>query len=505
MTPLKSSRRRLVLNGSLAVLVLAGAGVAYATVGPANSATASTLRTANVQQGTVIASVSASGNLALAATSSLAFGAAGKITEIDVKVGQQVTSGQVLAKVDPTQANLQLTEAQQQLTVAQDNLAKAQNGPSSAQQAVNDDQLNNDETALANAQKTLSNDEALPQCTATPTPSPSSGKGGSSGSSSTGCQSAPLITQDQQSVTNAQNTLQLLRDQQAASAYVDPSTIAQDQEAVTQAQAAVNNAQTAVSATVITAPTNGTILTVAGAVGSEVSAGTSTTGASSSFSSSSGSSGSGGGGAGGGSSSSAGSSSSGSSSSSSSGTFITMADLGQLQVTANVSETDVASVQLGQSATLTLNAAPGTNYSAQVSAIAPTSTVVSNVVEYAVTLDLTQTVPASVRPGQSAAITIITGQASNAVYVPSSAITQLGGRSIVTVVGSDGKQTVTPVTTGLVGTTDTQVTSGLTAGEKVLISLASTTSTTGGRGFGGIGGGLGGVGGGLGGGARSGG
>ena len=75
MTPLKSSRRRLVLNGSLAALVLAGAGVAYATVGPATSAGAATTRTSPVQRGTVIASVSASGNLALAATSSLAFGA----------------------------------------------------------------------------------------------------------------------------------------------------------------------------------------------------------------------------------------------------------------------------------------------------------------------------------------------------------------------------------------------------------------------------------------------
>ena len=487
MTPLKSSRRRLVLNGSLAVLVLAGAGVAYATVGPANSATASTLRTSTVQQGTVIASVSASGNLALAATSSLAFGAAGKVTEIEVKVGQQVNAGQVLAKIDPTQANLQLTEAQQQLTVAQDNLAKAQNGPSSAQQAVNNDQLRNDENSVTSAENALSTAKGLPACAAGST-------GGGSGSGSTPtCQTSALITQDQQAVTNAQNALQLLRDQQAASAFVDPSTIAQDQESVTQAQAAVNNAQTAVSATVITAPTNGTVLTVAGEVGSQVSAGTSTTGASSSSSSSS-SSGSGGGG--GGSGTGTGSSSSGSSSSSSStgssGTFITMADLGQLQVTADVSETDVSSVQLGQSATLTLNAAPGTNYSAQVSAIAPTSTVVSNVVEYAVTLNLTQTVPATVRPGQSAAITIITGQASNTLYVPSSAITQIGGRSIVTVVGADGKQTVTPVTTGLVGTTDTQVTSGLTAGEKVLISLTTSTSTTGGRGFGGIGGGLGG-------------
>jgi hypothetical protein len=174
-----------------------------------------------------------------------------------------------------------------------------------------------------------------------------------------------------------------------------------------------------------------------------------------------------------------------------------MADLSQLQVTADVSETDVSSVQAGQSATVTLNAS-GKSYPAQVEVISPTSTVVSNVVEYAVTLNLTDAVPSSVRPGQSASISIVTGEASDTLYVPNSAITTAGGRSVVTVVGSDGKETITPITTGIVGTTNTQVTSGLTQGENVLLTLSTTTGTTTGRGFGGLGGGGGFGGGGLG-------
>jgi hypothetical protein len=172
-----------------------------------------------------------------------------------------------------------------------------------------------------------------------------------------------------------------------------------------------------------------------------------------------------------------------------------MADLSQLQVTANVSETDVSSVQNGQSATVTLNATSAA-YPAQVEVVSPTSTVVSNVVEYAVTLNLTEAVPASVRPGQSCAISIVTGEASNTLYVPSTAITTAGGRSIVTVVGSDGKETITPVTTGIVGTTNTQILSGLTQGQNVLLTLTTGTSTTTGRGFGGLTGGTG-LGGGL--------
>jgi hypothetical protein len=169
-----------------------------------------------------------------------------------------------------------------------------------------------------------------------------------------------------------------------------------------------------------------------------------------------------------------------------------MADLSLLQVTANVSETDVSSVVIGQTATVTLNATSKA-YPAQVQIVSPTSTVVSNVVEYAVTLDLTDSVASSVRPGQSVSISIVTNEASDVLYVPSSAITTAGGRSVVTVVGSDGKQTITPVTTGVVGTTNTQVISGLSQGQNVLLTLANTTSSTTGRGFGGgLGGGAGG-------------
>ena len=92
------------------------------------------------------------------------------------------------------------------------------------------------------------------------------------------------------------------------------------------------------------------------------------------------------------------------------------------------------------------------------------------------------------RPGQSASILITTGEATNALYVPSSAISTTGGSSYVTVIES-GRDVPTKVTTGVVGTTDTAITSGLTQGQEVLetISTSSTNSTTTGRGFGGIG------------------
>ena len=461
----RNSRRRLALNGGLAVVLVGAATAAYLEVGGSGTASASSFsRDATVGRGTVLAQVSASGNLALAAQSSLAFGASGKVTAVKVTVGQQVTAGQVLATIDPTAANLALTEAQEQLTVAQDNLAKAQDGPSAQQQAVDDDQLTSDENAVTTAQDNLNSEESLATCTS---------------KTSTNCATSSALTQDRNALTNAEDALQTAKDTQALNDAVDPGTIAQDQEAVTQAQASVNTAQQEVDGATITAPSTGTVLSIAGQVGSQVSAGTSVTGAGASSANST--------------SSSSTSSNSASASSSSSGggsttAFITMADVDQLQITADVSETDIDAIKTGQDATITLNALPGKTLGATVSVISPTSTTVSNVVEYAVTLNLVGTPPTGVRPGQSASIVITTGEATNALYVPSSAVTTTGGSSYVTVI-SDGKDVPTKVTTGVVGTTDTEIVSGLSQGQTVLETIGSATSgsTTTGRGFGGIG------------------
>ena len=142
-----------------------------------------------------------------------------------------------------------------------------------------------------------------------------------------------------------------------------------------------------------------------------------------------------------------------------------MADVNQLHITADVSETDIDSIKTGLDATITLNALPSTPLGATVAAVSPTSTLVSNVVEYAVTLSLTGTAPSGVRPGQSASILITTGEATNALYVPSSAVSTTGGSSFVTVI-TNGKDVPTKVTTGVVGTTDTQISSGLSQGQE---------------------------------------
>jgi membrane fusion protein, macrolide-specific efflux system len=90
--------------------------------------------------------------------------------------------------------------------------------------------------------------------------------------------------------------------------------------------------------------------------------------------------------------------------------------------------------------------------------------------------------------------------AENALELPSSAVTRTGRVSTVELL-KNGKQVLTPVTTGLVGDTDTQILAGLTAGEQVVepsITVSGTGTGTRGSTTGGFGGGAGGAFGGFG-------
>ena len=120
-------RPSLAVNAALGVLVLVGAFLSYRTVAVSDSAptTTSTGRAVPVTQGAVTSTVSASGSVESAATAGATFATAGTVTEIDVRVGDAVKTGQVLAKVDPTTAQEQLTAAQANLNSAQQSLTRA--------------------------------------------------------------------------------------------------------------------------------------------------------------------------------------------------------------------------------------------------------------------------------------------------------------------------------------------------------------------------------------------
>ena len=180
-----------------------------------------------------------------------------------------------------------------------------------------------------------------------------------------------------------------------------------------------------------------------------------------------------------------------------------LTDLSNLLVQADFDETDAASLREGAAATVTLEGTTTAQaLSASVAEIDPTSTTSSGVVDYGVTLALTQHA-AGLKPGESVSVSVITGEANNALYVPATAVTTSGTSSTVVVVGPNNTEQTVPVTLGVQGSTDDQILTGLTLGEKVLTSTATPGAGAGTGGFPFRGGGFGGgIGGGLGGGGR---
>jgi HlyD family secretion protein len=645
--------RLAITNIALIAVAAAGGAFAYTSLGQPVAAHPRTAaqRTATIASGTVVTSISSSGNVTAPQNLDINFGASGKITQISVSVGQHVTQGQQLARLDPAAAQAALDTAKAQLAAAQAKLAnpsgttpldtsgmaiseqQAQQQVNAAQTALSNAQqnLSLDQTtqaaALAQAQQQLATDQtaqaaALAQaeqqlaadqttydqdssnlaqsvdqakkqaatqlgidsaqlsadqatktadCAAVPTDPTDPGyqaavakcdhdavavlsdqaKVAADGTATDNYATATLVLQaqntlqqtltkdqaavnrDQDAITNAQNAqaanlakdnqaIKNAQNAQAATVVKDnqaiknaqqqvtnaqlslqslknsnaqktaaplPADVESNQAAVEQAQVQVTNAQAALDATTLTAPADGTIGAINASVGDTVTAGTTSTSAASSS-----------GGAGGG----------GSGSNASSG-FITLTNLTDLQVVANIDEADAAKVAVNAPATVTLNALPTKTFAAHVIAVADTSTVSSNVVQYPVTLSLDNS-NSTVKPGMTANVTITTAKVDGVLNVESAAVRSAGGTSYVMVLQPDGTQKQVDVVVGLKGDTSTEISGAVKAGELAALPASTTptsstsqsTQTSNNRGGlprgvgGGLGGGFGGFGGGRG-------
>ena len=165
-----------------------------------------------------------------------------------------------------------------------------------------------------------------------------------------------------------------------------------------------------------------------------------------------------------------------------------------LQVTADVAETDVASISVGQLATVTVSAVSA-QLTGKVTAIAPTAAAAStngSVVSYPVTISVTGA-PKTVRAGMTASVTITIDSATNVLTVPSAALRGTAGNYSVLIMNATGEPTAQAVQVGLVTNTTAEIKSGLTEGQRVVtgVNTAQTGTPTTGNGFGGgLGGGF---------------
>jgi hypothetical protein len=242
------------------------------------------------------------------------------------------------------------------------------------------------------------------------------------------------------------------------------------QAAVDSADLALKQAEEDLDNTKLRAPMAGTVASISGDVGDTVGSGSSSNqgqGANSSAASSP------------------------SSSSSASSAFIVLAALSKLKLDVSLSESDIGKVAVGQSATVTINAASGEQVAGHVTAVgilSDSSSSSSGAVSYPVTVTLDQSTQ-GIKAGMSATADIVVARASG-IVVPSQAVRA----NSVTVV-KDGRRSTQRVQTGVVGDSSTQIVSGLNAGDQVIVTSTSvrstgtgTTGTTARTGLGGAGG-----------------
>lgn len=105
-------------------------------------------------------------------------------------------------------------------------------------------------------------------------------------------------------------------------------------------------------------------------------------------------------------------------------------DLSSLLVDVNVSEVDINSVAVGQPVTLTFDAILGREYHGEVIEVAQTGTVSAGVVSFKVTVELTDA-DQSVKPGMTAAVNITVKELEDVLLVPNRAVRLSEGQRVV--------------------------------------------------------------------------
>jgi HlyD family secretion protein len=143
--------------------------------------------------------------------------------------------------------------------------------------------------------------------------------------------------------------------------------------------------------------------------------------------------------------------------------------LDRLLVDVQVSEVDINNIQVGQPVDLSFDAILNKQYKGVVSQVAPVGTVIQGVVEFNVTVELTDA-DQNVKPGMTAAVNIVVDQITDALLVPNRAVRLVDGQRVVYILSNNQLKQV-KVTLGASSDTDSQVTDGdLQVGEQIVLN-----------------------------------
>ncbi len=412
----------------------------------------SSLQTVTANQGSLTATVGATGTVRPDQTAMIAWQTTGDVDQVPVQTGQVISAGQTLASLSQPSLPQTVILAQSDLITANRQLNDLQNSQSAAQQALQD--LNHSQQAVYDAQRALvrfdqkpykddldraKNDvvdkkDALDQAQKDFDPykdwDPTNTTRQNFEQRLTDAQIAydeavrkvnELELQQQTAQANLDAANAALADAQRGYDKVkngpNPDDITVLQNRITAAQATIDMAK-------LTAPFAGTITEVDIMPGDQVSPGT---------------------------------------------IAFRLDNLARLLVDVKLSEVDINSIKVGQPVTLSFDAIQDKQYQGVVSQVAPVGDVIQGVVNFDVTVELTDA-DQDVKPGMTSAVNIIVDQITDALLVPNRAVRVVNGKQVVYIL-NNGQLVETPVTLGASSDNQSQVTSGnLQVGDQIVLN-----------------------------------
>ncbi|MEO3772005.1 efflux RND transporter periplasmic adaptor subunit [Micromonospora sp. B9E7] len=415
------------------MLVVLGVAAVVWTSHRGGSARSGNTSTARVDRGEVVTAVATTGSLEPAQTRTLGFATDGAVTAVNVRPGDQVKTGQVLAEIDATDAKERVADRRQALEDAEEALDEAEKTSDAGPAAC--------PIAAARVGQIvpialLASGGATPSPPTTPSPSvtPSVAPSGQPSPSPTRSVQ-PTASQSPGSGSGQKPGGGQAPGGQAPGGAVpgvgrdagcsgqraaDPVLAAQQR--VTSAEVALADAEDQLAGTRIKAPIGGKVLTVAGAVGADVRTG---------------------------------------------GAFVTLADVAGMQVAADAPEAYAGRLEMGQNATVTLANRPNEEFAARVVRIDPVGAADGDLVRYGIVLAFEE-VPAELLVGQSANVRVRTGEVAGVLRAPSAAVHADGTVVVRTATGYQARA----VGVGLRGDQYTEITSGLIEGDEIVTAGA---------------------------------
>lgn len=172
---------------------------------------------------------------------------------------------------------------------------------------------------------------------------------------------------------------------------------------------------------------------------------------------------------------------------------ITLIDTSRYTLNLSVAESDVINVAVGQSVDLAVQAVNDAPVTGTITRLDVSPTQSGQLIAYAAEVTVNPTADVPLRPGMSATATITLEAYQNVLLLPNRFIETdaATGQTVVQIETAPGVYTAVPVTLGARNAEESEITSGLSAGQTVVLLAreSSTTTEQGGLGLGILGGG----------------